>query len=357
MKGIIFHAGHGTRLRPLTHTGPKQLLPIANKPMSEYCIESLKDAGVTEIAIIIGGIGSNKVKEYYDNGEKFGVKITYIEQDAPRGIAHAVSLCQNFVKNEKFVVFLGDNLINTSISDFRKNFENSEHEASLLLCEVDNPEQFGIAYLDKDRISKMIEKPKNPESNLAITGIYFLTPKIFEKIKKLKPSWRNELEIVDALQMILDDGNNVSYNIITEFWKDTGTPNDIIHANNIVLENMDHKKLGIIESDVGCIGKHSLGKNSVISQGCTIIGPAIIGDNCFIGNGVTIGPNVSIGNNSKILNCKIKDSIIMTNCLIDANISIEDSIIAQNSEVSSNQQFEKQVTKKLLLGEGTKIIL
>ena len=203
----------------------------------------------------------------------------------------------------------------------------------------------------------MIEKPKNPESNLAITGIYFLTPKIFEKIKKLKPSWRNELEIVDALQMILDDGNNVSYNIITEFWKDTGTPNDIIHANNIVLENMDHKKLGIIESDVGCIGKHSLGKNSVISQGCTIIGPAIIGDNCFIGNGVTIGPNVSIGNNSKILNCKIKDSIIMTNCLIDANISIEDSIIAQNSEVSSNQQFEKQVTKKLLLGEGTKIIL
>ena len=357
MKGIILHAGHGTRLRPLTHTGPKQLLPIANKPMSEYCIESLKDAGVTEIAIIIGGIGSNKVKEYYDNGEKFGVKITYIEQDAPRGIAHAVSLCQNFVKNEKFVVFLGDNLINTSISDFRKNFENSEHEASLLLCEVDNPEQFGIAYLDKDRISKMIEKPKNPESNLAITGIYFLTPKIFEKIKRLKPSWRNELEIVDALQMILDDGNNVSYNIITEFWKDTGTPNDIIHANNIVLENMDHKKLGIIESDVGCIGKHSLGKNSVISQGCTIIGPAIIGDNCFIGNGVTIGPNVSIGNNSKILNCKIKDSIIMTNCLIDANISIEDSIIAQNSEVSSNQQFEKQVTKKLLLGEGTKIIL
>ena len=357
MKGIILHAGHGTRLRPLTHTGPKQLLPIANKPMSEYCIESLKDAGVTEIAIVIGGIGSNKVKEYYDDGEKFGVKITYVEQDAPRGIAHAVSLCQNFVKNEKFVVFLGDNLINTNISDFRKNFENSDHEASLLLCEVDNPEQFGIAYLDKDKISKMIEKPKNPESNLAITGIYFLTPKIFEKIKKLKPSWRNELEIVDALQMILDDGNNVSYNIITEFWKDTGTPNDIIHANNIVLENMDHKKLGIIESDVGCIGKHSLGKNSVISQGCTIIGPAIIGDNCFIGNGVTIGPNVSIGNNSKILNCKIKDSIIMTNCLIDANISIEDSIIAQNSEVSSNQQFEKQVTKKLLLGEGTKIIL
>jgi len=359
MKGIILHAGHGTRLRPLTHTGPKQLLPIANKPMSEYCIESLKDAGITEIAIVIGGIGYNKVKEYYDNGEKFGVKITYIEQDAPRGIAHAVGLCQDFVKNEKFVVFLGDNLINTSISDFRKNFENSEYEASLLLCEVDNPEQFGIAYLDKDKISKMIEKPKNPESNLAITGIYFLTPKIFEKIKKLKPSWRNELEIVDALQMILDDGNNISYNIITEFWKDTGTPNDIIHANKIVLENMNHKLLGSMESGVlvKFSGKYSLGKNSIISRGCTIIGPAIIGDNCFIRNGVTLGPNVSIGNNSKISNCNIKNSIIMANCVIDANISIEDSIVAQNSEVSSNKQFEKQITKKLLLGEGTKITL
>jgi len=357
MKGIILHAGHGTRLRPLTHTGPKQLLPIANKPMSEYCIESLRDAGVTEIAIVVGGIGYNKVKEYYKNGEKFGIKITYIEQDAPRGIAHAVSLCQNFIKNEKFVVFLGDNLINTSISDFRKNFENSEDEASLLLCEVDNPEQFGIAYLDKNKISKMIEKPKNPESNLAITGIYFLTPKIFEKIKKLKPSWRNELEIVDALQMILDDGDSISYNIITEFWKDTGTPNDIIHANKIVLENMDHKKLGTTESGVECFAKYSLGKNSIISQGCTIIGPAIIGDNCFIGNGVTIGPNVSIGNDSKISNCEIKNSIIMTNCVIDANISIENSIVAQNSEVSSNGQSEKQITKKLLLGEGTKITL
>ena len=172
-------------IRDSTHTGPKQLLPIANKPMSEYCIESLKDAGVYEIAIVIGGVGSNKVQEYYENGEKFGVKLTYIQQDSPRGIAHAISLCKNFIENEKFIVFLGDNFINTSITDFRKNFENSNDDASLLLCNVDNPQQFGIAYLDGNKISRMIEKPKNPESNLAITGIYFLTPKIFEKIKQL----------------------------------------------------------------------------------------------------------------------------------------------------------------------------
>ena len=355
MKGIILHAGHGTRLRPLTHTGPKQLLPIANKPMSEYCIESLKDAGVTEIAIVIGGIGSNKVREYYADGEKFGVKITYIEQDVPRGIAHAIGLCQNFVKNEKFVVFLGDNLINTSISDFRKNFENSEYEASLLLCEVDNPEQFGIAYLDNDKISKMIEKPKNPKSNLAITGIYFLTPKIFEKIKKLKPSWRNELEIVDALQMILDCNEIVSYDIITDFWKDTGTPNDIIRANQIVLNNMKYSLSGVKVPDSEITGKVFLGKNSIIKKGCKIIGPVIIGKDCVIGNNSIIGSNVSIGDNSKILKCRIEDSIIMSNCILEGNIFIKDSIIAQNSHVISENSNQQK--KKFLLGEGTKIYL
>ena len=355
MKGIILHAGHGTRLRPLTHTGPKQLLPIANKPMSEYCIESLKDAGVTEIAIVIGGIGSNKVKEYYEDGKKFGVKITYIEQDTPRGIAHAVSLCEDFVDNKKFIVFLGDNIINTSIDSFRKNFENSNSDALILLCEVDNPEQFGIAYLDRDKISKMIEKPKHPESNLAITGIYFLTPKIFEKIKKLKPSWRNELEIVDALQMILDHGDQISYNVITDFWKDTGTPHDIIHANQIILEKMTPKISGTVGSNVEIDGNFSLGQNSIIENDCKIVGPVIIGNDCKIRKKSTIGPNVSIGSNSNISNCNIENSIVMENCILDTHISISDSIIANNSQISSDDSISEK--KKFLLGEGTKIIL
>ena len=149
MKGIILHAGHGTRLRPLTHTGPKQLLPIANKPMSEYCVESLKNCGITEIAIVIGGIGSNKVKEYYGDGKKFDVSFSYIEQDSPKGIAHAIALCKDFVNNEKFIVFLGDNFINTSIKNFITDFDDSTFDASLLLCEVNNPQQFGIARIRK----------------------------------------------------------------------------------------------------------------------------------------------------------------------------------------------------------------
>ena len=353
MKGIILHGGHGTRLRPLTHTGPKQLLPIANKPMSQYCVESLKDAGITEIAIVIGGIGSNKVREYYEDGSNFGINLTYIEQDSPKGIAHAISLCQNFVGNEKFIVFLGDNLINTSIKNLKNNFENETFDASLLLCEVNNPSQFGIVYLDKNKISRMVEKPKKPKSNLAITGIYFLTSRIFEKINQLKPSWRNELEIVDALQLLLEDRNNISYNIITEFWKDTGTPEDIIQANKIVLENLNSQSFGIQETNAVVTGKISLGKNSIIKNGCKIIGPVIIGENCIIEKNSILGPNVSIGNNCKIGNCQLENTIIMDDCIINSDIFIENSIIAHNCQILSEK--EKIEKKKFLLGEGTKI--
>jgi len=192
MKGIVLHGGHGTRLRPLTHAGPKQLLPIANKAMSQYCIESIYEAGITDIAIIIGGLGANKVREYYGNGENFGVNITYIEQDEPRGIAHAIRLCKEFVNN-------GDNIIQKPITDFVENFNKSDYDATVLLCEVDNPSRFGIADVENEKIVKITEKPKKPTSNLAVTGIYLLTPLIFEVIDNLKPSWRNELEITDAL--------------------------------------------------------------------------------------------------------------------------------------------------------------
>jgi len=355
MKGIILHAGHGTRLRPLTHTGPKQLLPIANKPMSQYCIESLKESGISEIMIVIGGVGSNKVKEYYKDGSNFGVKLSYVEQDSPKGIAHAINLCKDFVKDEKFAVFLGDNFINTSIANFKNEFENSDADASLLLCNVNNPQQFGIAYLDGQRISKMIEKPKNPKSNLAITGIYFLTAKIFQKIETLKPSWRNELEIVDALQMILDEDGKITYHIISDFWKDTGTPNDIIDANRIILENTSPKSFGRKDDEAEINGKVSIGNNSIIKDHSKIIGPVTIGENCVIEGSSIIGPNVSIGNNTKISNCKITNSIVMNNCKIETTISISESIISSNSEISL--QNLDQNNKKFLLGEGTKISL
>ena len=212
-------------------------------------------------------------------------------------------------------------------------------------------QQFGIAYLDKDKISKMIEKPKNPESNLAITGIYFLTPKIFEKIKKLKPSWRNELEITDALQMLLEEGNKITYDTITDYWKDTGTPEDIINANKEILKNMNPLFEGEIESEVEIMGNVIVGSGTVVKDKCKILGPVIIGKNCVIEQNASIGPNTSIGNNTKISKSKIQDSIIMENCEISTNKKIKDSIISSNSKIHESLDEHSL----LLLGEGTNI--
>ena len=345
MKGIILHGGHGTRLRPLTHTGPKQLLPIANKPMSQYCLESIKECGVTEIAIIIGGLGSNKVREYYGTGKKFGVNITYIEQDEPKGIAHAVRLCKEFVNNEKFLVFLGDNIIQKPIRDFVENFNKSDYDATVLLCEVDNPSRFGIADVENEKIVKITEKPKKPTSNLAVTGIYLLTPLIFEVIDNLKPSWRNELEITDALDNLLKQNDNIGYETITDYWKDTGTPEDILNANRQVLEHICNQT-----------GNSIVDESSMILGGLPLIDPSIIGKNCKIDESASIGPNVSIGDNTIISSdVVIENSIIMSGCKIDGGLNIKDSIISANCHLHGNN---KDKTKKVfLLGEGTKITL
>ena len=354
MKGIILHGGHGTRLRPLTHTGPKQLLPIANKPMSEYCVEAIKDCGITDIAIIIGGIGSNKVKEYYGDGSEFGVKISYIEQDEPKGIAHAINLCKNFVGDDKFLVFLGDNIIQKSISDISKKFEIENHDALVLLCEVSNPERFGIADVKENKIVKIMEKPKNPPTNLAVTGIYFLTTKIFDVFSRLKPSWRNELEITDALQMMLEENNTVNYEMITDYWKDTGTPDDIIHANGEVLKNMKSYNSGKIDDNVEITNNVMIGSGTTIINKSKIIGPCIIGKNCKIGSNVILGPNVSLGDNSKLSECNIQNSIIMTNCSIESKIKIRNSILASNSKITIDKSNDE---KTFLLGEGTVLSL
>ena len=351
MKGIILHGGHGTRLRPLTHTGPKQLLPIANKPMSQYCVESLRDAGIKEIAIIIGGVGANKVKEFYGEGDKFNVKFTYIEQDAPRGIAHAINLCKDFVGDEKFVVFLGDNILKGSISPYVKEFEKSDSEASILLCEVDNPTAFGIADMKDGAIIKIMEKPKNPPTNLAVIGIYLLTPTIFDIIRRLKPSWRNELEITDSLQMLLEENYKITYHTVTENWKDTGTPADIIHANRMILDDMKSYFLGEKDPKSSISGNVLVGKNTKIKNS-HITGPVIIGENCTIED-AAIEANTSIGDNVKINNCNIGESIVMANCTINCPVKIRQSIIAFNSTIVKENHNDDKV---FLLGEGTRIV-
>jgi len=313
--------------------------------MSQYCIESICEAGITDVAIIIGGLGANKVREYYGNGKEFGVNITYIEQDEPRGIAHAIRLCKEFVNNEKFLVFLGDNIIQKPITDFVENFTKSGYDATVLLCEVDNPSRFGIADVENEKIVKITEKPKKPTSNLAVTGIYLLTPLIFEVIDNLKPSWRNELEITDALDNLLKQNDNIGYETITDYWKDTGTPEDILNANRQVLEHICGTSDAVVES-----------RSSTMPGGLPVRRPCIIGKNCKIDESASIGPNVSIGDDTIISSdVVIENSIIMSDCKIDGGLNIKDSIISANCHLHGNN---KDKTEKIfLLGEGTKITL
>jgi len=351
MKGIILHGGHGTRLRPLTHTGPKQLLPIANKPMSKYALEDLKSAGITEIGIITGGIYPEKVEKLYGNGEKFGVKISYIYQEKPIGIAHAIKLCKNFVGNENFVVYLGDNLLMGGINRYKLKFEQNKPDAMILLTKVNEPEKFGVATIEDGKIKTIVEKPKNSNSNLAVTGIYFLTPKIFEIIENLEPSARGELEITDALNGLLQQGFLVKYDFVTDWWKDTGTPKDILDANKLILDNIITNKK-IQEENYDIQGKFAIGQNSVITADSLVEGPVIIGPNCQIGPSVRLGKNVSIGNNSIIKYCTIENSIIMDGCIIESKIHIKDSILAHGSIIRGNSRSKEM---RFLLGEKSQI--
>lgn len=356
MKGIILHGGHGTQLRPLTHTGPKQLIPVANKPISQYVLEDLRSAGITDIAIILGSIYPEKVKEYYGNGHKFGVKLSYVQQDEPRGIAHAIGLCKKYVKAESFVVYLGDNLIKRGIAEFVKKFRNSEHEAMILLCEVKNPERFGVARFDKKgRLLQLMEKPKAPPSNYALTGIYFFKPTIFKMIERLEPSWRGELEITDAIQLLLENDYDVGYQIVKGWWKDTGTPEDILEANRLVLDELKPQTKGKIENGDSIQGRVSIGKNSIIKEKALIRGPAIIGENTVIQSNVYIGAYTSIGKNCAIQKGEIENSIIMDNCTINVNDRITDSIIAPHSTVTSGKSAPHG--KRFILGERTYIEL
>ena len=354
MKGIILHGGHGTRLRPLTHTGPKQLLPIANKPMSQYALEDFRNAGITDIGIIIGDVYPEKVKEYYGNGENFGVKITYIYQDKPRGISHAIKLCKDFVGNDKFIVYLGDNILRKGLVDYKNKFESSSTDALILLCKVNDPSRFGIAEIDSNSssIKKIIEKPSEPKSDLAVIGVYFLTPKIFGIIDKLKPSARGELEITEALQLLMDENNSIQYETVTGWWKDTGTPEDILHANQLVLDSIGKENQFVIDKDAEIKDNVVIGKNTEISSDSCVNGPVIIGTNCKIGSNVTLGPNVSVGDNSVLENCKVENSILMENCKITASVHLSNSIIANGSQIETNTH---QSIHQLLLGERSQL--
>ncbi|AHC51900.1 glucose-1-phosphate thymidylyltransferase [Sulfolobus acidocaldarius SUSAZ] len=333
MKAIILHGGQGTRLRPLTHTGPKQLIKIAGKPISLWGVLSLRDIGISDFGIILGNNHPEKVIEYYGDGSKFGIKVTYIYQGEARGLADAIYKVKDFVKDDNFIVYLGDNVVLEGL-DKLVSFNSS---ASILLARVDNPNRFGVAVINNDnKVVRLVEKPKERISDLALVGVYAFTPEIFHAIEKIKPSWRGELEITDAIQELINEGKEVSYSLIKGWWKDTGTPDDLLEANMILLDRYLETVVKGKVDDSRVEGRVIIDEGSVVEKS-VIRGPVYIGKNCKI-SGSHILPFTSIGDNVVIENSEVSNSLIMDDVQIKG-LSITQSLIGSGARVLKKENL------------------
>lgn len=333
MKALILSGGKGTRLRPLTYTGAKQLVPVANKPILWYGIEGIVAAGITDIGIIISPETGEEVKNKTGNGELFGAKITYILQEKPAGLAHAVKVAQDFLGETPFIMYLGDNLIETELTQFLHNFKKNKLDALILLRPVANPTAFGVAKVDdKGKVLELIEKPKNPPSNLALVGIYFFSKKIHKAIAKIKPSPRGELEITDAIQQLINDQKTVEACNLEGWWLDTGKKDDLLSANQIILDTITSDLQIEIDSHSKIMGRVQIGEGTQVINS-TIRGPVIIGKNCHIEN-CFIGPYSSIADEVKLIDTDIENSVILQGAkIMGIQQRIVDSVIGQRVQL------------------------
>jgi len=350
MKALVLSGGKGTRLRPITHTSAKQLVPVANKPILFYGLEAIAAVGVKEIGIIVGDT-KNEIRAAVGDGSKFGVKITYIPQEAPLGLAHAVKIAQPFIGDDDFIMFLGDNLLKDGLQSIVDEFTTKKPNAQILLARVPTPEQFGVAELSGQKVIKLEEKPINPKSDLALVGVYLFDKNIFTAVNAIKPSKRNELEITDAIQYLIDKGFTVHPHIVKGWWKDTGKLDDMLEANRLILETKECKIDGSVDAQSKIDGK------VVIEKGANIInsvirGPAIIGENTLIKNSY-IGPYTSVYFNVKVENSEIEHSIILENTRIKDIKRLEDSLIGQNVEISRTEK--RPAAYRIMVGDSSKV--
>lgn len=348
---MILAGGKGTRLRPITHTSAKQLVPIANKPILFYGIESIRDAGVKDIAIIVGDT-ADEVEEAVGDGSRFGVKVTYIQQEAPLGLAHAVKISQDFMGTDPFVMYLGDNLLSGGITGFVKEFQKGGCDSQILLTRVKNPSDFGVADLDGDRVVGLEEKPKKPKSDFALVGVYMFNASIFDATDKIKPSWRGELEITDAIQYLIENGFVVNSHIVEGWWKDTGKLEDMLDANRMILTGMATRVESKQLEDSEFHGHVHL-DDDVEVKGSVLRGPCIIGAGSKIVNSY-IGPFTSVGPDSHIENSEVENSIILGQCSIrNIGSRLDSSLIGRNVQVTKGTKLPKSY--RLMVGDNSEI--
>jgi glucose-1-phosphate thymidylyltransferase len=340
MKGLILSGGKGTRLRPLTHTSAKQLVPVANKPVLFYGIEAMAEAGITEVGIIIAPETGNEIREAAGDGSRFGVAIEYIEQDAPSGLAHAVLTAEPYLGDSPFVMYLGDNLLRHGIVDLVDTFRTEQPDALILLTPVPDPEHYGVAELNGDgQVSKLIEKPKEPRTDLALVGVYMFTRAIFDAARAIEPSWRDELEITDAIQTLVDRGLRVDPHIVHGWWKDTGQVQDMLEANRLILDDIEERVEGeLIDSRVE--GRVAIEPGAKLVRS-TVRGPAIIGRGSVLTDAY-IGPYTAIADGVTIEKAELEHSIVLSGSSIrDLEYRIEASLIGRNVRIGRGPALPK----------------
>jgi glucose-1-phosphate thymidylyltransferase len=352
LKGLILSGGAGTRLRPITHTSAKQLVPVANKPVLFYGIEALVDAGVTEIGIIIAPETGEEIRAAAGDGSAFGARITYIVQDKPAGLAHAVLTAEEFIGGSPFVMYLGDNLLADGLRGLVSTFREEEPDALILLTPVDDPQSYGVAELDGERIVRLVEKPKDPPSNLALVGVYLFAPPIFDAARALEPSWRGELEITEAIQGLIEEGKAVKSEVVSGWWKDTGQLADMLEANRLVLEEIETEIEGSVDEASRVEGRVIVApgaelKNSVVR------GPAVIGAGARIEDAY-IGPYTSIGEEVCVRRSEVEHSIILAGSVVeDLGTRMEASLLGREVKLTRSDGMPK--TLRMLVGDKSEI--
>lgn len=351
MKGLILSGGKGTRLRPLTYTRAKQLVPVANKPVLFYGVEAIVAAGIREIGVVVGDT-REEIQQALGDGSRFGARITYIDQDAPRGLAHAVLISEPYLRGEPFVMYLGDNLIADGITALVDDYRRIGCNSQILLARVPNPEQFGVAELANGTVVRLTEKPPQPRSDLALVGVYMFDETIFEAVRAIRPSARQELEITDAIQWLVDHGKSVHPHIVSGWWKDTGKIEDMLEANRIILDTFKPRGLESVDSGCRVEGKVVVEPGARLFQS-TIRGPAIIGPGAEIRNAF-VGPYTSIGPDCFVESCEIENSIVLQGSRLEKIPGrIADSLIGTNVRIHPGH--ERPRVHRFLIGDNSEI--
>lgn len=353
MKALILSGGKGTRLRPLTYTRAKQLIPVANKPVLFRVIETIREADITDIGIVVGGQTAAEIQQTLGDGAQWGANLTFIHQASPDGLAHAVKISQDFLQESPFVMFLGDNVIQGGISPLIRDFANNDWNSQIVLKTVDDPRSYGVAELRPDgSILRLIEKPQHPPSNLALVGIYMFDHHIFEAVNAISPSGRNEYEITDAIQWLIDHNYTVYPHIHAGWWIDTGKAADMLEANSYVLADLTPQIAADAQVDADSVvdGRVTLQAGAKIINS-TVRGPTIIGENTTIKDSY-VGPFTSVYHNATIENCEIERSIILEDAEIrDLGTLLRDSLIGRKAIVQSNGHKPRGL--KMSLGDNS----